>query len=135
MPSRRKDRKDRDLPESAQIFQYFVDLRDLRDGSTRAVPLRTVVKFHIPTRKNERPGTSEEVLQIQDGATTLKAKTFDDLVTQLRHEYSDGEYERTLRRERDYEAAHAMIDLMALVANAVAKKCLRERSGRTDPID
>jgi hypothetical protein len=129
MPSRRKNRRDRDLPESAQMFRYFVDLRDLRDGSARAVPLRTEVKFHIPTRKNERPGPSEEVLQTQDGATTLEAMTFDDLVTQLRHECPDGEYERTLRRERDHEAEHAMNDLMRLVAEAAVKKHLRERNG------
>lgn len=117
------------------MFRYFVDLRNLRDGSTCAVPLRTVVKFQIPTRKNERPGPSEEVLQIQDGATILEAKTFDDLVTQLRHKYPDGTYERTLRRERDYDAEHAMNDLIELVAKAVVAKQLRKRNGRTDPMD
>jgi len=50
----------------------------------------------------QRPG--EDVLQLKDGSITLEAKSLNDLTAQLRQRYQDGEYERTLHRERDRQA-------------------------------
>jgi len=58
----------------------------------------------------QRP--KEDVLQLKDGCTTLEAKSLDDLAAQLRQRYPDGEYERTLHRERDRQAEQRRADAM-----------------------
>jgi len=103
MSSKRKNKNVEGVSEGGQMFRYRVELRDLRDGSTRALPLHTIVKIHIPTKKSEQQRPSQELLQLKDGAATLEAENFDDLVTQLRRKYPDEAYERTLRRERDFQ--------------------------------
>lgn len=130
---KRKTKGDRDLPKSLQSFRYFVEIRDLSDGSVRSLPLRTVIKLRIP-RKKELPGPREELLQIEDGAARIEGKSFDELVTQLRAKYPNGLFERTLRRERDFETERAMDDLMRLVAKAAAEKHWRETAGITDTL-
>ncbi|MGH8251226.1 MAG: hypothetical protein ACREVI_11135 [Steroidobacteraceae bacterium] len=132
MSSRKKKKNDKDLPESLQMFRYFVDLRNLRDGSTLTLRLRTMVKFYLPAKKSKAPRPREEFLQVEDGAVTLETKTFNELVTQLRNKYPDGEYVRTLRRERDHEAERAMDDLMGIIARSALEKYMRDQSGRTD---
>ena len=131
--SRQRNKIGEDLPESAQMFRYFVDVHDLRDHSTRSLPVRTAIKFRLSTKKNEPPGPREEVVQIEDGAATLEGKTFDELVPQLRLKYPDGSYERTLRRERDYQAEHAMKELTDLIVEAAVEKHLRETASRSGP--
>ena len=67
-----------------------------------------------------------DVLQLKDGSTTLGPKSLDDLATQLRQRYPDGEYERTLHRERDRQAeqrwADAMNNLIEILVDAVVKE-------------
>jgi len=74
-------------------------------------------------RFEQRP--REDVLQLEDGCTTFEAKNLDDLVAQLRQRYPDGEYERTLHRERDRQAeqrrADAMHNLIEILVNAFVK--------------
>jgi hypothetical protein len=124
--SKRKSKAGKDLPESAQMFRCFVDVRDLRDDSTRSLPVRTVIKLRLSTKKNDPPGPREEVVQIEDGAATFEGNTFDELVPQLRLKYPDGSYERTLRRERNYQAERAMKELTDLIVKAAVEKLLRE---------
>lgn len=131
--SKRKNKTGEDSPESAHMFRYFVDVHDLRDDSTRSLPVRTVIKLRLSTKKNEPPGPREEVVQIEDGAATLEGKTFDELVPQLRLKYPDGSYERTLRRERNYQAERAMTELTDLIVKAAVEKLLRETASRPGP--
>lgn len=43
-------------------------------------------------------------MHVQDGSRTWVAVDLEDLSTQLRGQYPDGTFERTLRSERDLEA-------------------------------
>lgn len=124
---------DKELPESEQIFRYWVELRDLQNGSTRDLALKAKTRIHIPTKRNEVQKQSEEVLELKDGSLTLEAKSLDDLASQLRQRYPDGAYERTLHRARDCQAeerrAEAMKQLVKILAEAAAEDLLREREG------
>jgi hypothetical protein len=81
--------------------------------------LSAAAKIHIPRRKKAAQRPRESVLHLKDGSTTLDAKSLDDLAAQLRQRYPDGEYERTLHRERDRQAeqrrAHAMNNLIEIL--------------------
>lgn len=96
------------LSESRRIFRHWVEIRDLRSGSVRQLPLKIIAKVHIPRKKNEPQRPREEFLALQDGAEELEAKNLDDLIAQLRQRYPDGAYERTLHRERDRQREEAM---------------------------
>jgi hypothetical protein len=128
-----KTKRGRDLPENLRRFRYFVEIRDLSDGSVRSLQLRTVIKLRIP-KKKEPLGPREEILQIEDGAARIEGKSLDELITQLRAKYPDGLFERTLRRERDFEAERAMDDLMRLIARAAVEKHWRETAGTTETL-
>jgi len=95
---------DKDFPGREQIFRYWVEVLELNNGSVRKLPLSAVAKIHIPRRKKDPQRPREDVLQLKDGSTALEAKSLDDLAAQLRQRYPDGEYERTLHRERDRQA-------------------------------
>jgi hypothetical protein len=90
------------------------------------------IKFRIPTRRNPQVGPREAVLEIEDGVNPLKGKTLDELIHQLRQKYPDGKFQRELRRERDFEAEHAMEKLARLLACAVVERFLREVGERTE---
>jgi hypothetical protein len=92
------------LPESQQIFRYWVEVREQANGSAQHLPLNGVTKIHIPRTKKEAQQPNEEILQLKDGAATLEAKSVQDLAAQLRARYPDDTYERTLHWERDCEA-------------------------------
>jgi hypothetical protein len=121
-----------DLTEDRQIYRYWVELRDLRDGSVRVLPLQAFKRIHLPTKK-EAPHLPDEVeLQVEDGTGVIKARDIDDLVAQLRLKYPDGAFERFLRRERDKEAeerkAEAMEGLIKILAKAVYDDLMREQA-------
>jgi hypothetical protein len=69
---------------------------ELKNGSVRNLPLSAVAKIHVPRAKKEAQRPREDVLQLMDGSTTLQAKSLDDLASQLRQRYPEGEYGRTL---------------------------------------
>jgi hypothetical protein len=65
-----------------------------------------------------------------------RAKSLDDLATQLRERFPDEAYERRLRRERDREAeerrADAMNKLIDILVEAVVKEAAEvDDAGRT----
>ena len=109
---RTRAKRDKELPGGEQIFRYWVEVLELKNGSVRILPLNAVAKIHIPRRKNEAQKPTEEILQLKDGSATLEAKSLDDLATQLRERYPDEAYERMLRRERDREAEERRADAM-----------------------
>lgn len=134
MPRKRKAVKD--VPPSKQLFRYWVELRDRREGSMRTLPLSVVTKIHIPRRKNDPQRPAEQVLRLQDESVVLEGKDIDDIAAQLRGKYPDETYERFLHRERDYDAerrkAAAVSALAQIIAEAVAEELLNERG--TPPI-
>src|SRR6266404_2785016 len=119
---------DADRQEDEQIFRYWVEVRDLTNGSVLSLPLSAVARIHIPRKKNEAQRPREEILRLQDGSAILEATSLDDLAAQLRQKYPDSGYERTLHRERDRDAeerrAEAMNQLIRILAEAVVRGTL-----------
>jgi hypothetical protein len=117
-----------ELPDREQIFRYWVEVRDLTNGSVLSLPLSAVARIHIPRKKNEAQKPREEILRLQDGSAILEAISLDDLAAQLRQRYPDSGYERTLHRERDRDAeerrADAMNQLIRILAEAVVRDTL-----------
>ena len=114
------------MSDSEHMFRYWVELRDLRDGSLRTLPLHAATHVHIPTKKGEQQRPGHERLQLEDGSSPFEASTFEELVVRLAIKYPDHLYERTLRRERDFQAEHAMDELARLIARAAVEKWVRE---------
>lgn len=107
-----------DLPVNQQVYRYWIELRDRRDGSVRELPLKALKQIHLPAKKGAPRLPDEVVLQVSDGEEVLEAWDIDDLAAQLRLKYPDETCERSLRRERDREAearkAEAMDSLVQL---------------------
>jgi hypothetical protein len=118
----------KELSDNKKIFRYWVEVRDLTNGSARKLPLIAIAKIHIPRSKKETQRPTEEVLQLKDGSATLEAKSIDELAAQLGARYPDGKYERTLHQERDRESeerrAEAMNQLIKILAEAAVQKIL-----------
>jgi hypothetical protein len=76
-------------PEDEQVFRYWVEVRDLTNGSILSLPLSAVARIHIPRKKNEAQRPREEILRLQDGSAILEAISLDDLAAQLRQKYPD----------------------------------------------
>jgi hypothetical protein len=115
---------------SAEIFRYWVEIRDLGEDSTRKLPLKALTRIHIPTRKGEAQQPNEQILTVEDGLTTHEASSLDQLARQLREAYPDGSFERTLRCERDTAAeerhANAINELARIFAHATVRQFLRD---------
>jgi hypothetical protein len=114
--------------EDERVFRYWVEVRDMTNGSVRNLPLSAVARIQIPRKKNEAQRPSEEILRLQDGSAILEAISLDDLAARLRQKYPDSGYERTLHPERDREAeerrAEAMNQLIRILAEAVVRDTL-----------
>lgn len=128
----------KDLPESKRIYRYCVELRDLRDGSTRDLPLNAVRRIHLPTKKGVQQEPDQQLLRLQDDSVVLEGRDIDDIAAQLRQRYPDETHERFLHRERDHEAERrtegAMDGLMELLAKAVVDDLLREQKEESGDI-
>ncbi len=114
------------MSKTGHRFRYWVELHDLRDGSTRKMALRAIKRVHIPTKKSELQRPTEERLQLEDEASILEATNLEDLIAQLRAKYPDGTYERSLHKERDIAAERAMDGLVCLLARAAVESHLRK---------
>lgn len=129
---------EKDLPESKRIYRYWVGLRDLRDGSTRDLPLSAVRRIHLPTKKGVQQEPDQQVLRLQDDSVVLEGSDIDDIAAQLRQRYPDETHERFLHRERDQEAERrteeAMDGLMELLAKAMVDDLLREQKGESGDV-
>jgi hypothetical protein len=131
MPKRRQDKE---APENKRIFRCWVEMRELKTGSVRELPLNSVRKIYIPRKKNDPGKPDEDVLELIDGLESLEAKNLDDLAAQLRQRYPDAAYERRLFTVRDREAekrrAQAMEGLMQIIAEAAVEELLRESAAQ-----
>ncbi len=103
-------RKNEESAQSKQIFRHWVEVRDLKTGSVRQLPLTTVVSISLAPKRLEPECPRKEVLQLTDGSATIEAKDLNDLAGQLRHNYPDNAYVRTLHRQRDPEAEKRRAD-------------------------
>ena len=65
---------DMESPTTERIFRYWVELRDLRSGTTRNLPLGAIAKIHIPRKRNEAQRPREEILQLHGNSTIIEAK-------------------------------------------------------------
>jgi hypothetical protein len=101
---KREVKNGKESPASQQVFRYWVEVRELANGSARNLPLNGVTKIHIPRAKKEAQTPNEEILQLKDGPATLEANSIQDLAAQLRARCPDDAYERTLHWKRDREA-------------------------------
>jgi hypothetical protein len=117
----RQDYGDKRLPESKQIFRYWVEVVELEGGSARTLPLRAIAKIHMPRKKGEPQRPREEILQLTDGAETLEAKSVDDFAGQLRQRYPDVTYKCTLHREHDRPAEERRTDALNLLGQLVVE--------------
>lgn len=134
MPKKRK----RDLPESKRIYRYWVELRDLRDGSTRDLPLSAVRRVHLSRKKGDRQEPDQQLLRLQDNLAVLEGRDIEDIAAQLRQRYPDETHERFLHRERDHEAERrkeeALNGLIQLLAKAAVDEVLREQKAESGDI-
>lgn len=131
MPTKRE----KDLPESKRIYRHWVELRDLRDGSTRDLPLTAVKRIHLPRKKGDRLEPDHQLLRLQDNSVVLEGRDIEDIAAQLRHRYPDETHERFLHRERDCKAeqrkAEALDGLIEILAKAAVHELLREQEGES----
>ena len=122
--------KEKVTPAEKQIFRYWVELRDLRDGSVRVMPLTCVTKIFLRTRKGDAIQPNQLELRVEDGSHTWIAADVSDLSAQLRTQYPDGVFERTLKSERDLAAEEkretALRGLIEILARAAVDELLEE---------
>lgn len=104
MPRKSSAGRKRRRSSSEQLFRTWIELRDLRDGSTRQLQLRVVTRVHLRSFAGGPQQPDQQLLILQDGAHTIEASQFDELVARLRERYPDGLYERYLHQERDVAA-------------------------------
>lgn len=124
-----------------QIFRYWVELRDLRDGTVRELPVTFVKRIFLGTKrrrrsKNVEPAPADPApelrVRVRDDGREWDAADRDDLARQLREAYPDGAFQRTLKCERDLEAEErhrsAIESLARIIAEATVEKWLAEET-------
>ena len=128
---------DHDRPESPRHYRYWVEIRDLRAGSVRTLPLHALRLVHLSRKRGEPPRPDAQLLRLQDDSKVIEAKDLDALATQLRSRYPDETHERRLHWERDLEAeqryADALHALTELLFEDAVNDVLREQAaGQAD---
>ena len=113
-----------------RIFRYWVEVRDLKSGLVRQLPL-TAWKLVCLKRgkKNEPPLPDREVLKLQDDEETGEASDFDELRARLRDKYPDAAFERTLHCVRDHEAEERRERALHGLISILAKKVVDDLIG------
>ena len=128
----KKTKKD-DIPTDRQCFRHWVELRDLHDGTVRELPVKVFQKIVLVAkdRYNVRKVPPEISLEVQDIGRTWKASNIEDLRRQLREQYPDGAFERTLKCVRDPEAEErresALNELARIFVDVAVREILAER--------
>jgi hypothetical protein len=131
-------KKKDDTPIERQVFRYWVELRDLRDGTVRELPVSFVQRILLTTKRKgkDKAGGKTDAqeappeirVRVQDADRIWDARDRDDLARQLREAYPDGAFERTMKCERDLVAEErhwsAMEELMRVIARAAVRKAL-----------
>ncbi len=73
--------KDKDRPARERIYRYRVDIRDVRDGSVRSLPLRVMTLVYLGGKKGAPPKPNAQVLRLEDDTAVIEAKDIDDART------------------------------------------------------
>jgi hypothetical protein len=112
---------------------YCIEVRDLKSGSVRKLPLTAVRLVCLKRgKKNEPLLPDRELLRLQDDEETWEADTFDELKIRLRDKYPDAAFERTLHTMRDHEAEQrresALNELISILAKRVVDDLIAEES-------
>jgi hypothetical protein len=58
---------------TAEMYRYWIELRDVTTGSIREIPLQVLRRVYIPTRKDGQHRPDEEILRLQDGELLLRS--------------------------------------------------------------
>ena len=116
-----------------RILRYWVEVRDLKGGSVRKLPLTAVRLVRLKRgKKNEPPLPDREVLRLQDDKETWEASDLDELKIRLRDKYPDAAFERTLHYVRDHEAEErrerALNGLISILAKSAVDDLIAEKS-------
>lgn len=121
--------------ENEQIYRYWVEVLDLRDGTVHYLPLKEIVRIYLPRRKGESGRPGQHRLQMEDGPDVLEGADIDELAAQLRQKYPDGIYERRLKRERDIPAEqqrkHGMEALARLLMKCAIEKWVGQQGAES----
>lgn len=122
-----------DRPETQRIYRFWVEIRDLCDGSSRTLPLQALQLIHLTAKRGTSPRPDEQVLRLQDDGGVIEAKDVVELAAKLRSRYPDETYERRLHWERDLGAeqrrSDALQSLVQLLAEAALEDLLRDQAG------
>jgi hypothetical protein len=114
--------------EGERVYHYTVEIRDLRDGTSRILPLNVFALIPLKPGNVEKP--ARQLLRLEDGGDVLEAADLDELRVALRAKYPDDAYERRLHVQRDREAEdrrrEAISELVELLARAAVDDYLRE---------
>jgi hypothetical protein len=116
-----------------QILRYWIEVRDLKSGSVRKLPLTTWKLVCLKRDKKNEPSLPDrELLRLEDGEETWESDSFDELRTRLRDKYPDAAFERTLHYVRDHEAEErrerALNGLIDILAKKVVDDLMVEES-------
>jgi hypothetical protein len=120
-----------------QIFRYWVEVRDLKSGSVRKLPLTTWKVICLKRGKKNEPALPDrELLRLEDDEETWESESFDELRTRLRDRYPDAAFERTLHYVRDHEAEErreqALNGLISILAEAAVADWMSKESSVQD---
>jgi len=130
--AKRKSKKSTATPREEWCFRHWVELRDLRDDTVRVLPVAVfqTIALVAKSKSDELEKPPEVSLEVQDVGRVWKASTVEHLATQLREAYPDGEFVRTLKRERDLEAEErrrtALNSLIELLAEVTVRRMMEE---------
>lgn len=121
-------RKNDDILMERRMYRYWVELRDLRDGSVRELPVKLIQRILLKgKRMDDAPEIPLEIrMRVEDEGRTWEARDKDDLSRQLRKVYPDGTFERSLKCVRDPEAEERVRSAMDGLARIIAETVVRD---------
>ena len=121
------------VSECERVYRYNVEIRNLRDGSSRLLPPEVFSVIALKARGTGPAEPSRQLLRLKDGEEILEAADLEELRIRLRDKYPDFDYERRLHVQRDREAEErrreAIRGLAELLARAAVDDYLQEVSG------
>ena len=116
-----------------RILRYWVEIRDLKSGSVRKLPLTAVRLVCLKGGKKNKPlPPDREVLRLHDDEETWELETFEEPKIRLRDKYPDTAFARTLHYERDHEAEErresALNELISILPKSAVDEFVAEES-------
>jgi hypothetical protein len=119
-------KKNKTSPKNEPLFRHWVEVRDLKEGSVRQLPLKSVVRISLARKQEEPKRPRHELIQVVTGSEIIEAENLDDLAAQLRRKYPDDGYVRTLHWQRDPEAEERRTRAMNSLAGILVPRAYLE---------